>query len=99
MIKKIKGISLPTWIAAILIGLIISLSAFIYKGTCKDIDELKKNKADRSAVIQMLEVMKVRQDYIEKDQKERKKRDEKTIETLQNLDKQIFILNENLKKQ
>ena len=94
MIKKIKEITLPTWIQIALVGALISAGGLLFAQTQKDIDK----KANKETVVQMLEVIKVKQQIHKEQLKEQKIIDKEMLKTLQNLNIQMIILNEQLKE-
>ncbi len=94
MIKKIKEITLPTWIQIALVGALISAGGLLFAQTNKEIDK----KANKAVVAQMLEIIKIKQQMQTEDIKEQKADSKALNGNLQKLTEQMIILNERLKK-
>ena len=94
MIKKIKKITLPTWIQIALVGALISAGGLLFAQTNQKID----TKANKAVVAQMLEIIKIKQQMQTEDIKEQKADSKALNGNLQKLTEQMIILNERLKK-
>jgi len=73
---------MKTWIAAVLIGLILSLTGFIWQGTCDDIKKLEAEKADNKTITIILQQVKEQQKENQQDLKEQRKEQQRTNEQL-----------------
>jgi len=94
MIKKIKEITLPTWIQIALVGALISAGGLLFAQTNQKID----TKANKAVVAQMLEIIKIKQQMQTEDIKEQKADSKALNNNLQKLTEQMIILNERLKE-
>lgn len=89
----LSKINLPVWCQIALVGALISSGGLLFAQTHKKID----TKANKEVVSQMLEVIKIKQEMQENEIKEQDKSDKKLNDTLNELTKQMIILNERLK--